>query len=467
MIKKIYLIILTIICFSILFSFVSIKRHENFQSQGCDLALYDQIIWLYSQGKRPYSTFVGRLDPADRFRPILLFLVPFYWLKPDVKNLLIAQSIILASGILPAFLLAQKVLKKFFVSYVISLSYILFIGIQSFIIDDFHEIVFLPPLLLWIVYFYFINKKKLFFLFLFLFLLVKEQAGFLLAFVSFYLLLFGRNKRSAFLSLIISLFWSILIIWVVMPSFGEFSYVGFVKENERLDKAIINYLIEPLTILRNVATPVVKIKTIFISFAAFGFFPLFYPEILIPVTYQFLSRFLDQLHSYRWTVNYHFSGELASLMIIGVIFAFKRISSLTSKPQKIINILSFMLLIAVIIEQLFLPVPLKNLLKKDFYKQPRGVNDIKLLLESIPRENSIATQNNLAPHLSQREKIYILPEGIGADLILIDLRPNQDQWNFYTLSLREMKVLIDNLIEEKKYYILKEKNNCFLLRKNN
>jgi uncharacterized membrane protein len=147
-------LILTFFLFSFIFSFISLQRHNNFSSQGWDLALYDQIIWLYSQNKKPYSTLVNRLDLADRFRPIIFTLVPLYWLQPDVRLLLIAQAVILVSGLFPIFLLARNVLKDGFSALVISISYLLFIGIQSFIIDDFHEICFLPPLLLWFFYFF-------------------------------------------------------------------------------------------------------------------------------------------------------------------------------------------------------------------------------------------------------------------------------------------------------------------------
>src|SRR3990167_7127696 len=86
-------IIFTFICllYAISFSVLAIIRHRHFFSQGWDLGLYDQIIWQYSQGKLAVSSFTNLIDLADRFRPILLLIVPVYRLFPHPETILIIQ----------------------------------------------------------------------------------------------------------------------------------------------------------------------------------------------------------------------------------------------------------------------------------------------------------------------------------------------------------------------------------------
>jgi len=445
---KIILVIL-VVGLTVLGSLISIKRHERFESQGWDLGLYDQIVWLYSQGEAPYSTLVERLDPTDRFRPILLLTVPFYWLKLGVKTLLVIQAVVLSLGMVPAFWLAKKKLKNEWVALMISLAYGLFIGIQSFLLDDFHEVAFLPALILWFFHDFLARKDKRWIWPFILTLMVREHVGLLMGVVGFYLWLTTRRKKEALVVMLGSWLWAGLIIKLVMPSFGEFSYGTF-------DQLINNYLTNPGEVLKMMVTPVIKLKTVFWSFLGFGFLPFLEPMILLPIGFQFASRFLDTIHPYRWGAGLHFSGELASLMVVGIILGLEKV-----KNKKLI----WVLIVGVLVEQLFFPVSWKNLIKKDFWKQESWMENNREVIKLIPEDDSVATQNNLTPHLSQRKEIYVLPSGMRADWIMVDLRKQQDGWNFYTLSLEEVKKITIELTEKGEYEIWDQRGDAVLLKK--
>jgi uncharacterized membrane protein len=312
---------------------------------------------------------------------------------------------------------------------------------------------------------FFTKKKLLYFLSLAVCLIVREHVGFLISAIGVFLFLISKDKITSLLTIVTGFAWSVIVIWGIMPFFGEFSYTGFRMEGERLELTIINYLAQPIQTLKLLFSPIIKLKTVFLSFAGFAFFPLLCWPIFVPLFYQFASRFLDKIHSYRWTPYYHFSGELASLLAVATVFAFKKFSLLFPPSEKAIKTASLILLLAVVLEQIFLPVPLKNIIKKDFYLKKAQSQVLKEVFNLIPGRASIATQNNLAPHFSQREKIYILPQGIGAEYVLVDLSKGQDGWNFYTLQQGELKELVYKLVKETGYAIIEQKANVLLLKK--
>ncbi|KKR50296.1 MAG: hypothetical protein UT87_C0018G0014 [Candidatus Levybacteria bacterium GW2011_GWC1_40_19] len=55
------------------------------------------------------------------------------------------------------------------------------------------------------------------------------------------------------------------------------------------------------------------------------------------------------------------------------------------------------------------------------FTEPLGNREvIEETLSGIPKEKSVSASNNLGAHLSQREKIYVIPNGVDvADVVVI------------------------------------------------
>lgn len=448
--------LLLIVSLGVIFSFLAITRHNHFNSQGWDLAIYDQAIWLYSRFKLPFSTLTGKIDFADRFRPILVLLAPFYWFWPNVRFLLIFQAFILTASSYPLFLLSQRVLKNSLFSLSIITAYLLFPGIQSIAVDDFHEIALLPLFLSLFFLFLELKKWRLYFLSLIFSLLVREYVGFLMAFLGVYVFFVKRKPKIGLVTFLLGLSWSLITIWLVMPLFGSFSYYSFLEEGDTLNQALSKFFSNPILILKGLIDSPIKLRTIFYSFFAFSFLPLLHPLILLPILYQFLSRFLDYVHQYRWSILFHYSGELAVLMAVGSIYGARKIKSSLCLPGLVISIL---------LVQILMPTPIKVLLNKDFYQEAGWVEDNHEALRKIPPRVSVAAQNNLVPHLSHREKIFILPKIGEAEYIVVDLHKGQDKWNFYSLTLEKTRELIKGLVESGKYKKYYQKGEIIILKR--
>ncbi|MEH2064597.1 MAG: DUF2079 domain-containing protein [Nostoc sp.] len=68
-------------------------RHQLFQSNALDLAVFDQWVYLASQGLPTISSFFGFQMIGDYAAFILYLIVPLYKIYPDVHWLFAVQAI--------------------------------------------------------------------------------------------------------------------------------------------------------------------------------------------------------------------------------------------------------------------------------------------------------------------------------------------------------------------------------------
>jgi uncharacterized membrane protein len=137
--------------FTLAYIMVSFLRHDHFESLGFDLGIFDQEVWLLSQGKPPFVTI---LQPpmivwGNHFTPALILLGPIFWFINDVKALLLTQIIIVVSGAWPLYQLAKKHLRNVSFSLCLAFSYLAFVGLQNALLFDFHAITLVAGGLAW------------------------------------------------------------------------------------------------------------------------------------------------------------------------------------------------------------------------------------------------------------------------------------------------------------------------------
>ena len=110
-----FLLFILLTTYTLYFSSYTIQRHENLHSYAADLSLIDQPMWNTIHGNGFMEVTWGENQQprwAEHFEPILIPLAALFWLWPDVKILLIAQTLALALGAIPVYWLARDHLKE-------------------------------------------------------------------------------------------------------------------------------------------------------------------------------------------------------------------------------------------------------------------------------------------------------------------------------------------------------------------
>ena len=424
------ILILWVIVLSVLYSTLSIVRHNHFQSGGFDLGLYDQTVWQYSRFLWPYNTIKDRFILGDHLTLTLPLLSPLFWLWDDVRILLVFQAVAIASSSVAIFLLAK--IRKFpaYVAFAVAWAYSLFYGIQYGVFFDFHPVLFGVALLAWFVYFFEIKKTTLWILFLSLALLTQENMGLALASLGC-IYFFRREHRKYGIwffigGVIVSLLASKIVTW--------FSPVGF----QYWPKISFN----PIAIVTSLFDSEEKRQVWLYTLSSFSFLSLLSPGAMAAIVLDLAQYFsTGPEFSRMWSPFMHHRAILALFVCLGALEAF----DFFRKKKISLFWVTLVLVVMTLVFQFVYHFPLNKLTKYEYWKYENWMGDNEKLIKEIPISSGIATQQSLISHLSHREKIYLVwprehdfPEmpcgkiscwwldfGGRPEYLLIDLHPNQ------------------------------------------
>lgn len=431
--KEIILLSLKIglVVYALFLLIVTYSRYVSFASEVVDLTYYHSAIWQLSQFQIPHIWDIPqRFVWGDHFEPIILFIVPIYWLIKSAGLLMVIQAGIVISGIIPLYLVITDKLKSRLIGLAIAFSYISFGGLQYGIEYGFHPIMLLPTLFFWMYFFYAKKKIKLYFLFVLLCLFVKEEASFILLFWGFYLVLFKKEKTVGIGTCLASLLWYFLCFQIIFPHFssGGFGHWGQYgsAEGTGLMGIIKLLLFKPYLFLNTLITPSYKIDTIFLSFGTFSFLLFLYPQSLILVIPSLLEKLLSS--NIAAISGTHCSAAITGVIVIATI---ESLLSLSRRDyiRRIIpqwNIFFGVLIFYVA----FFANTINGYHAYSIYDvgRQKTLPDENLLvlnnvISEIPKNASVSTQYQIVPHLYSpfREVKSIPTENETSDYVIVDL----------------------------------------------
>lgn len=259
------LIVGTIIV-SAVYAALAITRHLLFGS-GADLAIFDQAISAASRFEPPTTAMKqpGFSIFGDHFHPIIMLMVPLYWIWDDPIMLLIGQSLAIGAALYIFARTAQELLPGRLTSW-LSVSLALSIGVQAAALYDFHELALGAPLMAMVGRTYVKDQLMATAWWGVSLLLVKEDMGVFLIGVA--MALWFKGKRLVGVVLVaVALAYTWLVLAVIIPYFnplGEYYYFHGSGEH-----AISTSLFQNL--FTAFIFPAAATITLALSFASMGF----------------------------------------------------------------------------------------------------------------------------------------------------------------------------------------------------
>ncbi len=402
-----FLVIVLIIAYAVFFSYFTILKHDAFQTSAYDLGIYMQSLWNTLNGNGLfYTTLWEGSRFAAHFEPILFFILPIYAAFPKAETLLILQSVILALGALPVYWLARDELGKR-AGVVFAAAYLLYPALHGVNSFDFHGSALAIPILLFCFYAF---KKGRYLLCVFLAILAmmcKENVSLVIFTMGLYWLWEARRKstlhlenkwlprepevRYSLLLTCMGLVWFVLAVFVIIPAFspsGEFAFMG--KYSLSLDILFFNEGTKLLYL---------------VSFLA----PLLFASLLHPVSLiglPILAQNMFTDYKYMYSIyNQHPSLLIPWVFIAGIYGTKWLISIRTKVEQSVLKKFLLLIFITTIIFTLLLsPSPIS--LDKEMPVAIRHHKILEQVIELIPKEAFVFTQNDIFPHLCQRENAY-------------------------------------------------------------
>jgi len=458
--------------YTITFSYLTIMKHYGFRTYAWDLGIFTQSLWTAANGQGFfYHTPELFINPSGsffgvHFSPILFLVLPFYWIMPTPETLLVLQSFILALAALPIYKLAKENGGGRIAGLIFALAYLMFPAVHFVNWYDFHIQVFLPLFFTCIIYYVTKGNWPKYFLFVFLALMCEEHVALIIFFVGIYtawryrvpILSTIRREKTAekkllipFITMIISIVWYWFTIWqrnTFFPTNPEaidaflgsanFSILG-AKDPLEIPLLIV---LRPWNAVQALAYDGhIKLLYVALLFGPLAFFSFKAPSALIPTIPWFGFSFISQTLCHHM-LGHHYEAYVVSFIFVAAIFGLKKNylkkSELKHISGSVKKIVVFNLIFLVGVSPL---CPVVRFLFPDYTSIYIGEHERLLseVVNMVPPNASIITQDNLFTHFSHRINAYVVPDrflGTG-------IRDNAVKFVNLTLDNVEY-VLVDN-----------------------
>ena len=444
---------ITIFCSTFIFFIFSSLRHILFQSTAWDLAIFDQAVYLISQGKIPNSSFLNIHILGDHASLILYPLSLFYVFYPSVYWLFFVQALSLSLGILPIYYLCQNQGLNKNDSLMIIFIYLFYPLVFNINLFDFHPDVIFIPAILFALLAVFENRFFLFVLSILIALSCKSIFSLTVMFMGLWLLSFEKKKFSLF-AIGSGLTWFIVSTKVIIPIFGN--------NNSNIERHIerFNYLGNTFSeITHNLFfRPTLVLEGIF-NLSNFGYLLLLMAPIFWGISLVSLSPLISCIPSFainllsqnilQKDLLHHYSLPILPFLMVVVI---KTIAQ-RKKPiwRKYIFLWSLISFIAL--------AKLGNFTSRYLVSLDMWTANTEAI-NKIYNKESVLTYSYIAPHISHRSIVKLIEQEANINL---------EQFN--NILLNDVFPQSENIkrrIQESDHFSLTfQKNNVYLFQKNN
>lgn len=288
------LLFVAMLAYAVIMSHETVLRYDTFKATAFDLGNLDQVIWNTIHGRLFQFTNQGDnwYGPPTRlavhFEPIILPLSLLYAFGADPRILLVFQSLTLATGALPVFLLTRKYLPAWpLLGVVMAVAYLASPTLLGVNIFDFHPVSLATPLLLYAVLAFMYRRYVWFLIACVLAAACKEDIPFAIALFGLLVIWKYKMPRLGASLFIGGVCWGLFAFLVVMPHF----YPGAQHNNfwyryEELGSspgaAIVNILLHPWLLFTTFIT-LDRFYYLAGLFRSAGFLSLLAPESLLPI----------------------------------------------------------------------------------------------------------------------------------------------------------------------------------------
>lgn len=408
-----WLLIATIGGYTTYFSRVSLDVHNGLGTSAYDYGLYDQGVWLMSRFESPFVTLMGRNLMGDHTSFILVLLVPFFWFLPGPTVLLISQSLVIALGAVPVFLLARRLLGNEALAWVLACCYLLHPAVGWTNRENFHPDSFIGVLIGMAIYAAIERRWRMYLVFVVLTLMVKEDASLVVVPLGVWVAL-KRNVRIGLATIVGSLAFMAVAMLVVMRSligvptrngwrvpFG--GPAGFIK----------TVFTDPLAVLSHYRSDGRPWYLWQMTFPVAWVF-LRAPSVALISTAVLAANMLSTFW-YQYQIEYHYALVAVPALVMGTVWAISKVGERWRS----------LLVLVVLCASLWSAwawgaVPFSRNVPYSWPPSHPVAVAGREIIEVVPDDAVVAAQHSLTAHLADRREIYMFPTPFSAELYGVD-----------------------------------------------
>ena len=427
------------------FGLLSVTRHEAFETNALDLGYTGQALWNTAQG-RPFefSTYEGALYQLDipleelrrrdillsyHVEPLLLLIAPLLRVVPDLRSVLLLQTLGLALGAVPAYLLARRRLRHPWLALVFPALYLIAPSVAATNLSDFHAVAFSPVFLLSAYVALDSDHWKTFGLFCFLALLCKEDIALLVAMLGLYAALFRKPRWVGSAVAVLSVAWFVLATQIITPGFNGLGHSPFLIRYNQFGTSAVEVLRSvvswPSPVLEWFLQPAV-LRYGLLLVGTGGGIVLLGPQgwvLAMPVIAA------NSLSNYHWmhSGGGHYTASIVAFLIIGAIEGTSWLDRRLHRRWLTAVVVLLALGFGLTTHWWAGVSPLSRT-----WNPPVVTGHDLILSEAladIPDEASVIAQSGVYPHVALRRYAHLFPTETEADVIVLDVTSTTYPWS--------------------------------------
>lgn len=444
----------------VLFCALSLRRYDAFVPHALDLGNMEQAIWNTLHGRPFHFTNMRRHDLgieafgtdsrlSFHVEPILVPLALLHLVYGGPQALLVAQTVILSSGALAVRRLVHRHLPgSQSASLAFPIAYLLFPALQAANLYEFHPVTLTAALLLWAFDFADAQAYGRFCIPAVAAVACKEDIGIAVAALAAWMLLRRRSRpaRSSRVFWVlcgtVGLSWTLVAFLVIIPHWSprgtpytcRLLPPGSVLAGKPCPslRGVLSLWGTHPQLLWALLTLSPKLGFLHRLFVSTGYLALFNPLSLLPMV-PGLVLILVSGEPHMYSGLAHYSAELVPALVVSAILgtewlAYHLAPAVRLRPAVVVPVLSaYLVTMSITNTQAngFGPG------SAGFFFPPVTAHERlgHRLLALIPPSASVAAQDQLDPHLSDRADVYLFPDwnhlpgvfGRQADYIFLDV----------------------------------------------
>jgi uncharacterized membrane protein len=398
------------------FSVGAAVEQHLFLLRRYDLGNFTQAVWSTAHGHLLRVTEVGVADVSRlgiHVDPILVFLVPLWWLWSSPVMLEVVHVVALGAGALPLFWLARKHLASERDAGLIAAAYLLCPAVEWNAALEFHAVALAVPFLIAAVWFLDEHRLVPFAVAAGLATLCQEQIGFLVAGLGLWYAWRYRNVLQGVAIAACGALVSALDFGVVIhhfsggsPYYGRYSGVG-----GSFTGMAGNLFSHPLSFAGHLVQPVDALGIAFLTVPVACL--CFRSSIMLAAVPQFALLMLSDR-----PVDFAFDGQtvlpLIPFIYVGAVFALAR------RRDKARWTAAHVLVASIGVAAFFGPL---NPVGRGLPASGKVAAE-RRAVDLIPPAAAVSATSHLGAHLAERRQINVFPVLRGADWVVVDVHDN-------------------------------------------
>lgn len=415
-------------------SVLSVLQQRAFETGRFDLGNLTQVVWSTANGRFLEITDVNGEQISRlgaHFDPIVVLLVPLWWIWPSPELLLVVQAVAVALGAVPVFLLAKKHLGSDRAGLVFSVVYLLYPPTQWLVVDDFHPVAFATPLLLGAIWFLDEDRLLPFSVCAVAACLTKEQIGLVVAMLGlWYAIAHGRRQAGAVI-LVVGTTAAVIATAVIVPRFapGEGSpFEGRYATVGGSPAGIVRGAFEHPLRLAQALTEGHDLSYLVDLLAPLGGLSLLSPLLAASALPELALNLLSDTRT-QTSIHFHYTaGAIPGLVAAAVLGATRVQRRWPGASRRLgAGLLLLVLASGVVLGPLpiWAHVPFGSTLAADAHIVTAHDRAAARVIGVIPPDAPVSATNTLGAHLSERQRIFSFPVLREATWVALDLtRPS-------------------------------------------